>query len=177
MAPGVGPAQSAGHDVGSVQPLDESLSLADADSHSLNKRKIDARHGLSLGRSRMRERRKSGSVRGAGSNLRPYSTFFANKAGAWWRRPKAEAGDRRLSLCRPIRRTTFLPVSKRIWEIVVSAVLSTAALRRLTCALAPRIDLRPCTDIAETVLGQIAEKRQEGLSHDAGALLEVPVEA
>jgi hypothetical protein len=74
MAPGVGPAQSAWHDMGSVQPLDESLSVADADSHSLNKRKIGARHGLNLGRSRMRERRKSGSVRGAGSNPRPYST-------------------------------------------------------------------------------------------------------
>lgn len=74
VAPGIGPAQSAGHDVGSVQPLDESLSVADADNHSLNKRKIGARHGLNLGRSRMRERRKSGSVRGAGSNLRPYST-------------------------------------------------------------------------------------------------------
>src|SRR5271169_4259298 len=76
MAPGLGPAQSAGHDMGSVQPLDENLSVADADNHSLNKRKIGARHGLNLGRSRMRERRKSGSVRGAGSNLRPYSTVY-----------------------------------------------------------------------------------------------------
>jgi hypothetical protein len=76
MAPGAGPAQSAWHDMGSVQPLDENLSVADADGHSLNKRKIGARHGLNLGRSRMRERRKSGSVRGAESNLRPYSTVY-----------------------------------------------------------------------------------------------------
>ena len=76
MAPGAGPAQSAWHDMGSVQLLDESLSVADTDGHSLNKRKIGARHGLKLGRSRMRERRKSGSVRGAGSNPRPYSPVY-----------------------------------------------------------------------------------------------------
>src|SRR5271169_3677431 len=84
MAPGAGPAQSAGHDMGSVQPLDDNLSVADADSHSLNKRKIGARHGLNLGRSRMRERRKSGSVRGAGSNLRPYSTVDVTESARAW---------------------------------------------------------------------------------------------
>jgi hypothetical protein len=58
MAPGARPAQSAEHDVGEVQPVDESLSVADADCHSPSK------HGLNLGRSRMQERRTSGSVRG-----------------------------------------------------------------------------------------------------------------
>ena len=82
------PAQSAWHDMGSVQPLDENLSVADADGHSLNKRKIGARHGLNLGRSRMRERRKSGSVRGAESNLRPYSTMHSNMKPATCSDPK-----------------------------------------------------------------------------------------
>jgi hypothetical protein len=74
MAPGARPAQSAEHDVGAVQPVDQSLSVAvaDADCHSPGK------HGLNLGRSRMQARRTSGSVRGAGSNRRPYSTTHSN---------------------------------------------------------------------------------------------------
>ena len=38
--------------------LMKAFPVADADNHSLNKRKIGARHGLNLGRSRMRERRQ-----------------------------------------------------------------------------------------------------------------------
>src|SRR5216683_2868120 len=73
LAPGSRPAQSTRHDVGAIQPNAAGLPASDADNPS-HRAAIAARRETDLGRSRMRESRKSGSVRGAESDLRPYST-------------------------------------------------------------------------------------------------------
>src|ERR1700757_586097 len=73
LAPGARPAQSTRHDVGAIQPNAAGLSASDADNPS-HRVAVAARRKKDLGRSRMRESRTSGSVRGAESNPRPYST-------------------------------------------------------------------------------------------------------